>query len=86
MIFVLTKEKDGVNYHNIHAIADHLSKTICQILPRFHTLTGSDFINPFFGHSKIKAFKKMLETPKSDTFLLSLLSGQPDKEEVTNFV
>ena len=49
-------------------------------------LTGSDFINSFFYRSKIKAFKKMSETPKSPKLLLSLLSDQPKIEEVTNFV
>ena len=48
--------------------------------------SGSDFINPFFGRSKIKDFKKILEIPKSHKLLLSLLSGQPNIEEVTNFV
>ena len=81
-----TKDKDGVNFHDIHAIAIHLGKEICQILPCLHKLTGLDFTNPFFGRSKIRAFKKMLEKPKSHNFLLSLLSGQPNIEEATNFV
>ena len=81
-----TKDKDGVNYHDICAIAVHLGKEICQILPCFHTLTGSDFTNLFFSRSKIKAVKKMLETSKSHKLLLSLLSGQPNIEEVTNLV
>ena len=49
-------------------------------------LTGSDFTNSVFYRSKIKAFKKMLETPKSPKLLLSWLSDQPNIEEVTNFV
>ena len=58
-----------------NAITIHLGEEICQILCYFHTCIGSDFTNPFFGRSKIKAFKKMLETPKSNKLLLSLLSG-----------
>ena len=53
-----TNDKDGVNYHDIHAITDHLGEEICQILPCFHTLTGSDLTRPFFGSSKINFFKK----------------------------
>ena len=81
-----TKDKDEVNYHDIYAIAVHVGKGICQILSCFHTLTGSDFIDPFLGRSKIKAFKKVLETPKSHKLLLSLLSDQQIIEEVINFV
>ena len=80
------KDKDGTSYHDIHAIAAHLGKGICRIIPAFHTLTGSDFTNPFFNRSKIKAFKKMLKTPNSHKLLLSLLSGQPNIDEVTDFV
>ena len=32
-----TKYKNEVNYHDLHAIAVHLGKEICQILPCFHT-------------------------------------------------
>ena len=59
-----TKDKDGVNYHDTHAIAVHLGEEIYQILPRFPTLTGSDFTNPFFGGSKIKAFQKSVGNNK----------------------
>ena len=52
------KDKDRVNYHKIHAITFHVGKEICQILPCSHMLTGSEFTDPFFGRSKIKAFKK----------------------------
>ena len=51
----------------------HIAKKIYQLLPCFHTLTGSDFTNTFPGHSKIKVFKKMLKTPNSHKLLLSLL-------------
>ena len=51
----------------------HIGKEICQLLPCFHTLTGSDFTNQMPGHSKIKVFKKMLKTPNSHKLLLSLL-------------
>ena len=57
------KDKVGISYLDIHAIAAHLGDGICRIIPAFHTLRGSDFTNQFFNRSKIKAFKKMLKTP-----------------------
>ena len=61
-----TKDKDGVNYHDIHAIAVYLGEEICQILSCFHTLTGSDFTNPILRSFKDQSFqKKVLETPKT---------------------
>ena len=67
-------------------MAFHLGNEICQILPCFLTLTGSDFTHPLFNRSKIKAFKNMLETLNSDKLLLSLLSDQPNiVDKVTLF-
>ena len=51
-----------------------------------HTLTGSDFTNPFFSRSKIQPFKKMLRISNSHKFLLSLPSGEPNLSEVTDFL
>ena len=81
-----TKDKEGITYHDMHAIANHLGEVICSVLPAFHTLTGSDFTNPFFNRSKIQAFKKMLRMSNSHKLLLSLPSGEPNISEVTDFV
>ena len=54
-----TKDKEGITYHNIHAIANHLGEEICSVLPAFYTLAGSDFTNSFFNRSKIQAFKNV---------------------------
>ena len=81
-----SKDKDGILYHNVHAIADHLGEDICKILLAFHSLTGSDFTFPFFGRSKTNAFKKMIRTPESHRLLSSIQSGQPNIKDVTNFV
>ena len=61
----------------------HIGKEICQLLPCFHTLTGSDFTNQMPGHSKIKVFKKMLKTPNSHKLLLSLLCEPNIVDKVT---
>ena len=79
-----TKDKDGANYHDTHVIPLHLGEEIYQIPPCFHTMTDFDFTYPFFSHSKIKGFKKLLEVPKSHKPLLSFLSAQPNIDEVTN--
>ena len=81
-----TKDKDGITYHDIHAIANHLGEEICSVLPAFNTLTGSDFTNLFFNRSKIQACKTTLRISNSHKLLLSLPSGEPNISEVTDFV
>ena len=36
-------DKDGKTFHDARSIANTLGPEICQILPCFHTLTGSDY-------------------------------------------
>ena len=81
-----TKDKKGITYHDIHTIAKHLGEEICSVLPAFHTLTGSDFTNPFFNSSKIQAFKKMFRIYNSHKLLLSLPSGESNISEVLHVV
>ena len=81
-----TKDKEGITYHNIHAISNHLGEEICSVLPAFYTLVGSDFTNSFFNRLKIQAFKKMLRISNFHKLLLSLPSGEPNISEVTDFV
>ena len=81
-----TKDKNGITYHDINAIANHLSEEICTFLPAFHMLTGSDFTSPFFNRLKIQAFKKILRISNSHKLLLSLPSGKPNISEVIDFV
>ena len=81
-----TKDKEGITYRDIHAIAMHLDEEICSVLAAFHTLTGSDFTNLFLNSLKIRAFKKMLRKSNSHKLLLSLPSGELNISEVTYFV
>ena len=83
---VNTIDNEGITYHDIRAIANHLGKEICSVLPAFHTLTGSDFTHRFFNCLKIQAFKKMLRISTSHKLLLSLLSDKSNGSEVTDFV
>ena len=81
-----TKDKEGITYHDIHAKANHFGEENCSLLPDFHTLTGSDFTNPFFNRLKIQTFKKMLRISNSHKLLLSLPPGEPNISGVTDFV
>ena len=79
--------KQGITYHNITSLARYLGKEVCDILPNFHALTGSDYTNPFYKRSKIQAFKKMISKPDIYPKLLSSLSThEANLEDVTNFV
>ena len=62
-------DKDGKTFHDVKSIADTLGSEICQILPCFHTLKGSDYTFPFYFRSKIQVFKKKL-TPCNSHLLL----------------
>ena len=35
--------KAGITYHDVKALAQHLGRELCNSLPAFHVLTGSDF-------------------------------------------
>ena len=81
-----TIDNEGITYHDIRAIANHLGKEICSVLPAFHPLTGSDFTHRFFDCLKIPALKKMLRISNSHKLLLSLPSDESNGSEVTDFV
>ena len=70
----------------MHSLAGEFGQEICDILPSFHALTGSDYTNPFFNRSKIQSFRKMLKTPNSHKLLQTMSSGTVDVSEVTNFI
>lgn len=78
--------KAGITYHNVTVLAETLGLDICNILPAFHALTGSDYTNPFFRRSKIRSFKKLLKLPDKCALLTSMLSGKADVDQVTDFV
>ena len=56
--------KEGIMYHHRNLLAAQLSDEICNILPVFNVLTGSDYTNPFYKRSKIQSFKKMCLKPE----------------------
>ena len=46
-----TSSRDGITFHNVTSLSSQLGEKICDILPAFHSLTGSNFTKPFFGRS-----------------------------------
>ena len=59
---------------------------ICNILPSFHALTGSDFTKTFFRRSKIQSFKKLIAHPENADLLVSLNSQQANINDVMDFI
>ena len=55
---------------------------IGAILPAFHSLTGFDFMKPFYGRSELNSFKKLLPKPES----MDLMPSMNDIEKLTYFV
>ena len=64
-----SSDTDGITYHNINSVSDYIGSEICEILPCFHALTGSDYSNPFFGRPKVQPFKRMVAAPSSVSLL-----------------
>ena len=60
-----SSDTDGTTYYNINSVSDYVGAEICEILPFFHALTGSDYTNPFFKRTKVQSFKRMVAAPSS---------------------
>ena len=78
--------KKGILYHKVNTLVSHLGSKICSILPAFHSLTGCDFTNPFYGRSKFGSFKNLLKKPGMEEKLSSLSTDVIDVDDVTDFV
>ena len=59
---------------------------ICNILPSFHALIGSDFTRTFFRRSKIQSFKKLIANPNNADLLQFLTTENANISDVTDFV
>ena len=60
---------DSTKYADIGKICRHFGKEICEKLPPFHALTGSDTTSYFFRAGKVKTFKKFMSSPDNLTLL-----------------
>ena len=78
--------KDGILYHDVTSLHNHLGDNICRIMPGFHALTGSDYTYPFFGRSKYGIFKKMSQVPGSEDLLSSFSSDSVNEKKIVDFV
>ena len=78
--------KEGIKYHNVKAVAEHLGNDVCRSLPAFHVATGSDYTQPFYGRSKFTVFKKILKHPDKIQPLFSLGSSDVNIAEVIDFI
>ena len=57
--------KEGIMYYQIKKpMTAQLSHKICNILPVMHILIGCNYIDLFYGKSKIHTFKKMFLKPE----------------------
>ena len=81
-----SSSKQGITYHNVTALANELGNDICNVLPAFHALTGSDFTRTFYRRSKIQSLKKLMKTPSKADLLRSLQTENATVSEVIDFV
>ena len=59
-------------YNEIYPLAEQLGEDVCEVLPAFHVLTGSDCTSSFYGSTKYSCFKRMIAHPESCYLLKSL--------------
>ena len=63
-----SSSKQGIIYHIVTTLANELGNYICNVLPAFHALTGSDFTITFYRRFKIQSFKTLMKTHKKRLF------------------
>ena len=81
-----SKDKNGIEYHDVHSLATFLGLEICNVFPAFHSLTGSDFTNPFFGRTKVTSFKKLLLNIMYCSKLETLGTESVNIQDITDFI
>ena len=70
----------------INSLSSHLGLNICRILQSFHSLTGCNLTNPFYGRSKFGSFKTLLKKTVMVEKLSTLSTDAIDIDDVTDFV
>ena len=81
-----SSDKEGIMYTEIYPLAEQLGEDVCEVLPAFHILTGSDYTSSFFGKTKYTCFKRMISHPESCSLLKSLNHPNANIGEVIEFV
>ena len=81
-----SSSKQGITYDNVTALVNESQNDICNVLPAFRALTGSDFTRTFYRRSKIQSLKKLMKTPSKADLLRSLQTENATVSEVIDFV
>ena len=71
---------------NVTPLVNELGNDICNVLPAFQALIGSDFTRTFYQRSKIWSFKKLMKTPSQADLLCSLQTENAIVSKVIDFV
>ena len=63
---------DGITYHDMKSLANHLGEAACKIMPAFDALTGWDYTTPYFVRSKYSIFTNTQNYSNTERLLLRL--------------
>ena len=77
---------DGITYHDVKSLANHLGEAVCKIMPAFHALTVCDYTSPFFGRSKNIIVKNIQKHSNDERLLLSLNTERVEDPDVFDFI
>ena len=69
---------------SFNRVSDYME--ICEILPCFHALTGSDYTNPFFQRTKVQSFTWMVVVPSSVSLFSSIKLEDVDIPAAIKFI
>ena len=81
-----SSDKKEIPCTEIYPLAEQQGEDVCEVLPAFHVLTGSDYTSSFFGKTKYTCFKRMIAHPESCSLLKSLNHPNANIGEVIEFV
>ena len=79
-------DKEGILYTEIYPLAKQLGEDVCEVLPAFHILTGSNYTNSVFGKTKYTCLKRMIVHPESSSLLKPLNHPNANIGEIIEFV
>ena len=77
---------DGIIYHDVKSLANHLGEAVCKIMPAFHALTGCDYTAPFLKHSNAERLLLSFNTERVEVhdvidFIIYIVYNAPKSEK-----
>ena len=78
--------KEVILYTEIYPLAEQLGEDVCEAVPAFLVLSGSNYTSSFFGKTKYTCIKKMIVHPESCSLLKSLNHASANIGEVIELV